>query len=214
MSYTVNVQNASGTILAVSKDESIATVKVVNATYSGAPVQNNEIVISGVQIGDTQIVVSDEDGNTATLNVKVEDVNLFWSMVCIYKKISLVEDEIVIDGTDETSAANIRTDILVNRAKEKRFVIKVGQCFPWNVYKMQVLDKDDTMLYELVGGTLSDSNYKFYLPVQDETSDVKTFSFYEETNSFGQWLVEDITDDYKTQYPNVKVLLKMQVEKQ
>ena len=36
---------------------------------------------------------------------------------------------------------------------------------------------------------------------------------YEETNSFGKWLVEDISADYKVQYPNVKVLLKMQIEK-
>ena len=214
MSDAVNVQNASGAISAVSKNENIATVSVVNASYNGEPIQNKGIKIHGIQIGETQIVVSDAGGNTATLNVKVEDVNLFWNTICTYKKASLVEDKVEIEGIDETSAGSIRTDILSKKAKERTFIIKASKSFPFSVYKMQVLDKDEAILYELVGGTVSDSGYKFPLPSQDQSSEVKTYSFYEETNSSGKWLVEDISDDYKAQYPNVKVQLKMQINKQ
>ena len=216
MSDVVNVQNASGVISAVSKNGNIATVRVVNASYDGEPIQDKGIEIRGMQVGETQIVVSDADGKTATLNVKVEDVSLFWDTICTYKKTSLVEDVVEIEGIDETSAGGIRTDILSNKAKESTFIIKASKSYPFSVYKMQVLDKDDNVLYELSGSNVSDSGYKFYLPytLQDQKYAVKTYSFFEETNSFGKWLIEDISDDYKAQYPNVKVLLKMQIEKQ
>jgi hypothetical protein len=212
MSDVVNVQNASGVISAVSKNENIATVRVVNASYDGEPIQDKGIEIRGIQVGETNIVVSDADGKTATLNVKVEDVSLFWNTICTYKKTSLVEDEVEIEGIDETSTGVIKTDILSNKAKENTFIIKASKSYPFSVYKMQVLDKNENVLYELVSGTVSGSGYKFHLPSQDQTSGVKTYSFYEETNSFGKWLVEDISDDYKAQYPKVKVLLKMKIE--
>ena len=131
MSDVVNVQNASGISSATSKDESIATVKVVNASYNAQPIKDKGIEIHGIAIGETQIVVSDADGKTAILNVKVEDVNLFWNTVCTYKKASLVGDEVEIEGIDETSAGNIRADILINKTKERKFIIKVGNYFPW-----------------------------------------------------------------------------------
>lgn len=213
MSDAVNVQNANGVISAVSKNENIATVRVVNTSYNGEPVHDKGIEIHGIQIGETQIVVSDADGKTVTLNVKVEDVSSFWSTIRTYKKTSIIEDEVEIKGIDETSAGSIRTAILSNKAKETTFIIKASKSFPFCVYKIQVLDKDENILYELIGGTISNSSYKFHLPAQNQASDLKTYLFYEETNSFGKWLVEDISADYKVQYPNVKVLLKMQIEK-
>lgn len=206
MGNSVNVQNASGAISAVSKDESIATARIVDASM---------VIVVGVQIGETQIVVSDADGKTATLNVKVEDINLYWYTIYTYKKISLVEDVVEIEGADDAARGYIINDILCSKGKERTFTIKGGSSFPSSVYKMQVSDKDGNILYELPNGTLSASGYTFYIPYvsNGQVEDAKKYSFHEETDSFGTWLVEDISDDYKAQYPDVKVLLKMQVER-
>lgn len=210
MSYTINVQNAKGGIVAVSQNEDIATVNVVNATYEAQPIEGNAIVVYGHKIGRTQISVSDSEGKTATLRVNVLDINDYFTTINTYTKISLVEDEVQITGVNDDEAGLIRCDILTNKAKEAKFVLAASKSFPWPIYKMRVLNSAGGLLYELPYGVMIENDIRFHI-IDNKGETTKTYTFwYDESTSF---FMEDISDDYKAQYPGAQVVLKMAVKK-
>lgn len=206
-SYTVNVENARGEISAVSQDEDIATVEIVNTT-------DKEIVVSGHKMGNTQIIVTDSEGRIATLMVNVLDENEYWVTQATFSKISLAEDDVLIIGVSEEEAGKIRTDILTNRNQESKFVLKAGQSYPWTTYKMRVMDNEGNLLYELSHGMqIGENAYEFQV-VDNKGETTKTYTFgYGKNEYSADILWEDISDDYKTEYPEVNVLLQMVVER-
>ena len=201
MSGHMYIQGGSGKISATSSDENIATVTTHKDTYQ-------ELIIKGVNTGIATITVTDEKGNAATLPVSVEDVETLWTTIATYKKTSLIEDECIITGVSDTEAASIQSDVLYRKSKESIFLFKGRTLPPSTRIKLEVYTVDSEKLYQLTGYATQEG---FDLSNNDDENR-KTYYFSFTSDEQGSWMVEDISNDYRTQYPNVQVKLRMAVQ--
>lgn len=212
MGNEVYVQGGSGNLSAVSADEQVATVEVIQGLFDDS--KYPRLRIMGVSVGNAAVTVTDERGNTATLQVKVEDSETLWSSYT-YQKTSLIEDVCRVTGVSDEAAGAIRSDILTRKNKEFRFVFKVRSISAGlpSMSKLSVRDAEGNQLYELSDGYLTQKGQLTFGIVNADGVPEKTYTFSLIDDEQGRWLVEDLTYDYKAQYPGVQVELRRLVKK-
>lgn len=215
MSDYVNVQGAKGKISAVSANAKIASVQVLNAAYEARPISDKSILVKGTAVGNTVVTVTDEDGHYATLNIEVKDEKALWSPVAEYTKISLIEDDVLITGATPQQEAAIRTDLLVRKTHEHKFLLMkwIPAPFITTFFRMYVYDAGGNLLYELRQGYRTMENNVTLYAVDKDGNLLKSYTFTEKEEYGTLLLCEDVTEDYKELYPDVKVEVRMVVKK-
>jgi len=188
-SYGCQVRGFSGTLQAVSSDESVATAEI-NATSDAT-----YLAVRGCGEGSTVITVSDAAGQIATMPVSVKPLNRYK-----YERTDASNDFIGVEGVSDSEAEAIKSDVRKRFADEFRYELEPVPTMPSaGLYRLYVYDKSGNLLYEMHGSKqFHDSSFVF-----QKTDGETKYAYF-----FGSEALEIyLTDLYRMEYPNVKTVV-------
>lgn len=192
---SVNVQGAKGNIHADSSDEGIAAASCVNGP-------DQKVIVQAIAVGCVDITVTDSEGNAASFQVKVADVNEAW----VQRGIFVVHGAkmCVVAGVSKEDSTAIAEDAIA-KDKDVKYVVAARPFFPWSLYRLRVYDKDDICLAEgfLELGNTQEDRMTYRLYADDHQTLLQSYVI---DKAKGQYLVKDLTGDYRARYPAVSAV--------
>lgn len=192
---TVNVQGASGKISAVSADEKIATVYCDNS-------DEKRVHVKGVAVGKTKITVTDIDGNSATFIADVKDVESAWKT----SSINYLENKYcVVEGVNKDDSAKIASEVIDNDKKAAIVLKKRGVGFGDDLVRILYTDKQGNVLLDGMMNKSQNESHIINIWVTPRKSDSSVLldAFCLDTSKGQPFLVWDLTNAYKEEYPTV-----------
>lgn len=192
---TVNVQGASGKIVAVSADDKIATVYCDNS-------DEKRVHVKGVAVGKTKITVTDTDGNSATFIADVKDVETAWKTSTIYY---LNNKYCVVEGVNKDDSIKIASEVIDIDKKAAIVLKKRGVGFGDDLVRILYMDKQGNVLLDgMMNKSQNESHIiNIWVTPRESYSSVLLDSFCLDTSKGQPFMVWDLTNAYKEEYPMV-----------